>query len=299
MLDVHRLRLLRELAHRGTIAAVAEALSYTPSAVSQQLATLEREAGVSLLERTGRRVRLTPAGRSLVGHAEQVLAELERAEATLAASTGMRGRLRIGAVPSAARSLLPPVLVALGREHPGLELAVEEIDPLAAAEAVRTGDLDVALTQQYDLVPAPDSPALESVMVLSEPMYLATERPVAPADDPVRGLRADPWILGKPGTLCRTAAERICQTAGFEPRVRHQTDDFPTALALVAAGQGHALLPALGTVDCPAGVVLTELPQTSRVMLVNRSGAGAHPATTAFREAVENSIASRDTMSRS
>lgn len=288
MLDVRRLRLLRELAHRETIAAVAEAASYTPSAVSQQLAILEREAGVALLERTGRRVRLTPAGRSLVAHAEEVLAELERAEATLArARVGLTGRLRIGAFPSAARTLLPPVLVALGRDHPGLDLAVEEADPLAVAEAVRAGELDVALTQDYDLVPAPERPGLESVVVLSEPMCLASGARPADPDDPVGSFRGDPWIMGRPGTLCRAAAERICQAAGFEPRVRHQSDDFPTALALVAAGQGQALLPELGAVNAPPDVVLTRLPLSSRVVLAYRRGAGGHPATVAFREALD------------
>src|SRR5689334_517279 len=112
MLDVHRLRLLRELSYRHTIAAVAQALAYTPSAVSQQLAALEREAGIPLLERTGRRVRLNAAGQALVAHAEAVLDELERAEASLAAArTTLTGRLRIGAFPSAAQVILPPVLI--------------------------------------------------------------------------------------------------------------------------------------------------------------------------------------------
>ena len=122
MLDVRRLHLLRDLARLGTIAAVADAHAYTPSAVSQQLAALQRQAGVPLLVRTGRRVALTPAGTALVRHAETVLAELEAATATLsAARTGLSGTVRIGAFPSAVRTLLPAALVALGREHPGLD----------------------------------------------------------------------------------------------------------------------------------------------------------------------------------
>ena len=132
MIDVRRLRLLLELTRRGTITAVADALAYTPSAVSQQLAALEREAGVPLLERTGRRVALTPAGTVLAGYAESVLAVLEEASAALAATRdSLTGPLRIGAFPSAARVILPPALVALGREHPGLELMVTELDPVA------------------------------------------------------------------------------------------------------------------------------------------------------------------------
>src|SRR5919206_3749549 len=147
MLDLHRLRLLRELAYRQTIAAVAQALSYTPSAVSQQLAALEREAGVRLLERDGRRVRLTPAAETLVGHVEAMLDRLEQAEAALAAARqGISGRLRVAAFPSAGRAILPAALAALGREHPGLEITVAEMDPRRAAEALRAAELDAALT---------------------------------------------------------------------------------------------------------------------------------------------------------
>lgn len=291
MLDVHRLRLLRELSYRNTIAAVAQALTYTPSAVSQQLAILEREAGVALLERTGRRVRLTPAAHTLVAHAEAVLARLERAEAALvAAKQSLSGQLRLGAFPSAARTLLPPALVALGREHPGLELMVDELDPTDAAEALRTGTLDVALTHDYDLVPVPEHPALNSTVLLVEPLYLAATTPPDDPDDPVASFRHEPWIMGKPGTLCRSAAERICQAAGFQPRVRHQTNDFPTALALVAAGQGQALMPRLGAVNAPDGVVLTALPMMTRVSATCRRGAQAHPAIAAFGTAISEAV---------
>src|SRR6185436_16663236 len=129
MLDLHRLRLLRELSHRNTIAAVAQALAYTPSAVSQQLAALEREVGMPLLERTGRQVRLNAAARSLVAHAESVFDQLERAEAALAAArTTLVGNLRVGAFPSAAQAILPGVLVAVACRHPGLELSVVNVD---------------------------------------------------------------------------------------------------------------------------------------------------------------------------
>lgn len=291
MLDLHRLRLLRELAYRETIAAVAEALTYTPSAVSQQLAVLEREAGVPLLERTGRRVTLTPAARTLVAHAEELLARMERAEAALAvARMNVTGTLRIGAFPSAARVILPDSLVALGRDCPDLELMIEEFDPALAAEAVRTGELDTALTHDYDLVPVPEHPALESTVVLTEPMYVAS--PSAPHDpsDPVGSFRHDWWIMGRPGSLCRIAAERICQAAGFQPRIRVQSDDFPTVLALVAAEQGHAVMPRLGTVNAPAGVVLTPLPIAARVAMTHRRGGSAHPAIAAFRRSVGHAV---------
>jgi DNA-binding transcriptional LysR family regulator len=291
MLDLHRLRLLRELAYRETIAAVAEALTYTPSAVSQQLAVLEREAGVPLLERTARRVRLTPAARTLVVHAEDILSRMEHAEAALAQTrTTVTGTLRIGAFPSAARVLLPAALVALGRDCPNLELMIEELDPALAAEALRTGALDAALTQDYDLVPTPGHPAMESTVALTEPMYVASRSAPRDPDDPVGSFRDDWWIMGRPGNQCRLAAERVCQVAGFQPRIRHQSDDFPTVLALVAADQGHAIMPRLGTVNAPTGVVLTPLPITARIAITHRRGASTHPAIAAFRRAVGHAV---------
>jgi DNA-binding transcriptional LysR family regulator len=291
MLDLRRLRLLRELAYRETIAAVAEALAFTPSAVSQQLAVLEREAGVPLLERTGRRVRLTPAARTLVAHAEDVLARMERAEAALGvARRNVTGTLRIGAFPSAARVILPNALVALGRHCPELELMIEEFDPALAAEALRTGELDAALTQAYDLVPVPEHPALESSVVLTEHMYVASHSAPRDPGDPVGSFRDDWWIMGKPGNLCRLAAERVCQAAGFQPRIRHQTDDFPTVLALVAADQGQAVMPRLGTVNAPAGVVLTPLPIAAQVAVTHRRGGSEHPAIAAFRRSVGQAV---------
>jgi DNA-binding transcriptional LysR family regulator/prolyl-tRNA editing enzyme YbaK/EbsC (Cys-tRNA(Pro) deacylase) len=293
MLDVRRMRLLRELAYRGTIAAVAQALSYTPSAVSQQLAVLEREAGVPLLTRTGRNVILTPAGQMLVGHAEVVLERLEQAAAELAtASAGLTGTLRIGVFPSAARQLLPHTLATLAQEHPGLEPMIDEIDPADVAELVRTGDLDAALVHEYDLVPTGPDLALATEPLLDEPMYLATPNPPAGGADPVQDSAQQPWIMGRPGTLCHDMAVRACQSAGFSPRIRHRIDDFTAVLALVAAGQGVALVPHLATVDVPATVVLAPLPMRRRTHVVFRRGAGRSPAvlalTAALRAAVEH-----------
>ncbi|HEU4511775.1 LysR family transcriptional regulator [Jiangella sp. DSM 45060] len=292
MLDVHRLRLLRELAYRDTIAAVAQALSYTPSAVSQQLAILEREAGVSLLERSGRRVQLTPIARRLVTHTEAILDQLERAESSIAATKAqLTDVLRIGAFPSAARAILPPALAILGHDHPGLEFTVVEADPVVAADLTRTGELDVALTHDYDHVPQPDHPALTSTVVLSESLFLAATQPPDPSGNPVASFRGAAWVLGSPGTLCRLAVERICQAAGFTPQVRHRIDDFPTALALVAAGQGVAIVPRLATVDPPAGLTFTELPEQRRVALTHRRGGEQRPALAALHTVVTRAVA--------
>lgn len=196
MLDVRRLRLLRELAHLGTIAAVAEALAFSPSAVSQQLSVLEREAGVPLLERTGRRVALTPAGRNLVRHTEAVLELLEQAGAELAhARTRPAGPLRIGAYPSAVRALLPAALAELASRHPELEAMVTEVDPAAVAGALRAGELDVALVHEYDLVPGePEDGIALTGPVFAEPLYLA-----ARSAGPLAGHRDSPWITSPHG----------------------------------------------------------------------------------------------------
>ncbi|HEX6871006.1 MAG TPA: LysR family transcriptional regulator [Micromonosporaceae bacterium] len=288
MLDVRRLRLLRDLAHLGTIAAVAKAHTYTPSAVSQQLATLEREAGVPLLERTGRRVTLTPAAVRLVRHAEAVLAALERAVADLAAeAAGLSGPLRIGAFPSAVRTLLPAALVRLGRDHPGLELMVRELDPAEMPDALRERTVDVGLTHDYDLAPDNPEPGLDAVPLLDETVYLAVpEAWREVAKDPVRAARDSAWIMGSAGTLCHTVALRVCRAAGFKPRIRHHADDFATVLALVAAGQGVSLVPHLAATQVPGNVRLMPLTARRRTRIAYRTGAAAHPAVAATVAAV-------------
>jgi DNA-binding transcriptional LysR family regulator len=298
MLDVRKLRLLRELARCGTIAAVAETLSYTPSAVSQQLAALEREAGVPLLQRSGRRVTLTPAGAALAGQTEAILALLEQAGAALAAArAGLSGPLRIGAFPTAVRTILPAALVALGRDHPGLELMVTELDPAGVPDALRSGTLDIALTHEYDYVPTAPDPALATEPLLEEAIYLASSGPPpepseqpAPSEDAIRCHRDAPWIMASPGTLCHAMAVRACQAAGFAPRIRHHADDFVTVLALVAAGQGVALVPQLGAIGPPADVTLTALPTRRRTRIAYRNGTRHQPPVSACIAAIRASV---------
>lgn len=275
MLDPRKLRLLRELAHRGTIAAVAEAMAFTPSAVSQQLAALEREAGVPLLERTGRTVALTPAGHLLVEHARAVLEHLDRAQAAMAATrTGLSGPFRIGAFPTAARTILPPALKALRAAHPGLEPMVDEIDPADVSAALRAGELDVALVHEYDFVPPVIDASVETEALFAEPVYLTNRKSLLEARD-------DSWIMSKPGTLCHTMAIRACQAAGFEPRVSHHVDDFDAVLSFAAHGLGVAMIPKLAARPTE-GVTLTPLPISRRTLTAFRRGYGRHPAIRAF-----------------
>ena len=290
MLDIRKLRLLRELDRLGTIAAVAQAFSYTPSAVSQQLTALEREAGVPLIRRVGRRVELTPAGTGLAARAEPVLALLEEAAAALATERGeLAGELRIGAFPTAVRTLLPGALVALGSAHPRLELLVTELDPADVPDALRTGMLDIALVHEYDYVPAGPDPALERRPLLAETIFLASAEPLpGPPEDAIRLCAGLPWIAASPGTLCYLMAERLCQASGFSPRIRHRADDFATVLALVAAGQGVALVPELALPDAPETVVLTALTARRRTLIACRAGTSAHPAIAACGDAIKS-----------
>ncbi len=289
MLDVRKMRLLRELARLGTVVAVADALSYTPSAVSQQLSALEREAGVPLMKRSGRGVVLTAAGADLAERAGPVLALLEEASAALAAARSeLTGELRIGAFPTAVRTLLPAALVALGAEHPRLELHVTELDPAAVPDALRTGALDIALVHEYDYVPAAPDPALETLSLLTETIFLATPEPGRAS---LGDCAAAPWIVGSPGTLCNLMAVRLCQSAGFTPRIRHYADDFAAVLILVAAGQGVALVPELALADCPAAVALTALPARRRTFIACRAGAAGHPANSACAAALQSAAA--------
>ncbi|MEV7197548.1 LysR family transcriptional regulator [Streptomyces sp. NPDC093510] len=307
MLDVRRLHLLRELDRRGTIAAVAEALTFTASAVSQQLGVLEREAGVPLLERSGRRVILTPAGRSLVAHADAVLNRLEQAVAELAgARDGIGGPLRIGTYPSGGHTIVPHALAELTCRHPLLEPMVREIDSARVSDGLRAGELDVALVHDYDFVPATPDTTVDEVPLLEEPMYLVTRA----GSEATRNGKGNgngngngktlaallgscaevPWITARDGTTGHAMAVRACQAAGFQPRIRHQVNDFRTVLALVAAGQGAGFVPEMAAVPSPAGVVLTELPLFRRSKVAFRAGGGAHPAIAAFVDAATTAV---------
>ncbi|MFI8895759.1 LysR family transcriptional regulator [Streptomyces paradoxus] len=303
MLDVRRLRLLRELDRRGTIAAVAEALAFTASAVSQQLGVLEREAGVPLLERSGRRVVLTPAGRILVTHADAVLERLELAVSQLAgAREGIGGPLQIGTFPSGGPAIVPATLAELARRHPALEPMVREIDSARVSDGLRAGELDVALVHDYDFVPASPDTTVDQVPVLEEPMYLATGRstdsapaagPTTPGDTLAELLgpwATSPWITAREGTTGHAMAVRACQAAGFQPRIRHQVNDFRTVLALAAIGQGAGFVPEMATAHAPEGVALTRLPLFRRSKVAFRAGGGSHPAIAAFVAAVRTAV---------
>jgi DNA-binding transcriptional LysR family regulator len=294
-LDVRRLRVLRELAERGTVAATAEALSFTPSAVSQQLSALEREAGVVLLEREGRRLALTDAGRTLVAHADAVLAQLERAEAELqAGAEEITGTLRIAAFSSFARSVLPGVAAAMLR-HPRLDVHVRDAEPQDSVPLLRLGELDVVLAQRFPYVPRDFGPAFHVVDLFGDPLHLAT----GPAHDDVTpafaALAGRPWVAGHPGTSCHEVVLHACHAAGHEPRIVGFSNDFAVVLSLVAQDVGIALVPEIAHDQAPPEVRLRALdpPLERRVLAIVRAGSEKRPAIAALLAELEAASADR------
>jgi DNA-binding transcriptional LysR family regulator len=292
MLDVRRLRVLREFAARGTIAATADALGYSPPAVSQQLAALEREAGVDLLERNGRVRRLTPAGEELVARTESVLRELEAAEAALErTATTAAGVLRAAAFPSAHRALLPRALVRLRAEHPDLEVQTRELEPEDSLPKLKLGELDLVLAQEYDFAPATADRALERTPLLEDPLRLAVPERFDAGEAIELGRHAEtPWVAGRQGSFCHAVVLHVCRAAGVEPRITHFTNDFATAYGLVAAGAGFALVPDLAGPP-PPGVRLMPSTQpipSRRIFAAVRAGSSARPAVAACLEALRN-----------
>jgi len=300
MLDLRRLRLLRELAARGTIGAVAESLSYSPSAVSQQLAQLEREAGVPLLERVGRNVRLTAAAQTLVTHTDALLARIEEAEADLeAAAEQVTGTVRVATFQSAGLYLLAPALRRLAAEHPALRVEVIDMEPEASMPAVALGSLDLALGDEYPFLPRPPDPRLDLVPLVEEQfrLMLPSDHPLAKDGRPVpvAALRDEGWAIGKDHGHFAELVIRACRAlGGFEPDVRHRSDDLLMLLALVAHGQAVTLLPDLVRAEREPLVAvrdLAEAPLRRTVLSAIRHGSARRPALIALLEALRGTAA--------
>ena len=287
MLDPVRLRLLCELAHRGTMTAVGEACGYTSSAVSQQLATLERETGVRLYERDGRRVRITAEGHRLVRHAHAVLAALEVAEADLRAATTPRGPLRVTSFATAVVAHGLPAVATARERYPDLRVQIREGEPAAAVEALRAGRCEVAITYTYSLLPGPAPAGLQVEALGTEPILLALP-PARPTTD-LAALADAEWIAGSHLRADHDLAERVCATAGFVPRIAHTADDYGLVLRMVAHGLGCALVPELaaavsGVPDGVRLVPLTGVVPTRVTHAVTRPAIAADPAVKAFLE---------------
>lgn len=260
MLDVRRMRVFREIARQGSIAGAARALSFTPSAVSQQVAKLEQEAGTALLERSPRSICLTEAGRILAEHAEVILERLALAEAEVRAGAPPSERiLRVGSFPTAGATLLPAALAALARQHPTTEVTVAGLDPLVSLERVASGELDLGILFEYDRVDLPAPPMLQRDLLLEEAIHVVLPRthPTASRRSvPLTELADEAWIRSQPASSCHPFTERTCRAAGFEPRIAFEFDDYQTMLNLVAAAAGIAFAPTLTLAATHPDVVL-------------------------------------------
>lgn len=265
MLDVRRMRVLREVAAKGSFSAAAESLSYTQSAISQQVAALEREAGTTLVERGARGVRLTDAGRALVDHADVILARLADAEAELDAIAGLRaGRVRLVAFPSAGATIIPPAIARFRAAHPEVELTLRPAEPEDGMAMVRSGEADVALTIEPPESCGISVDGIARTVLLEDPMFV-----VLPAGHPLARRRRltladlanESWIIGSGSGTCPDAQIVLdnCRGAGFEPHVAFRSDDYPAIQGFVAAGVGVSLIPKLALVTALEDVVVRSL----------------------------------------
>lgn len=279
MIDVRRLRLLAELAREGTIAAVARKLDYSASAVSQQLIALEREAGVPLLERDGRRVRLTPAAHALVERADRIFIELEAAQADLDRTRGdPAGPLTLAAFPSALTRLVVPALAQLRTRYPGLAPTVLQSEPEQGIRALRAGHVDILVSKHYGAT-APPTGGLDHRPLLQEPVLVIgpASRQASPAVE-LGDLAHERWIAGASGTAFGELVEQACRAVGFEPDIAHRADDVAVQLALVDAGFGLTMLPGLAVPEAHTRQAQTMSPTPTRhIDAITRRGADRRP----------------------
>lgn len=261
MLDVRRLRVLREVATRGSFSAAAEALGYTQPAISRHVALLERETGTILLERRPGGVRLTDAGELLVRHAVTILARLRDAEEELDELLGMRtGKLRMSTLTSAAATLVPPAIAEFRRRLPGVELSVSMVEPGSVLPLLRGGEIDLALCNEAGHLDLPDT---EGLVLFEEPMLIALPEwhPLAARKRvDLAELSGERWMLGTDHS-CPDAGRfaRACHAAGFEPDIAFNNDDYTAVLGFVAAGVGVAPVPDMVARTAPAGVSICAL----------------------------------------
>ncbi|GAB2455883.1 DNA-binding transcriptional LysR family regulator [Conyzicola lurida] len=292
MLDLRRLRLLRELKIRGTITAVAEAFSYSPSSVSQQLALLETEAGVPLLTKSGRRVQLTPQAEVLVAHTHQLLERMELMESELVSSlTEVRGTVRLAVFQSAALGIIPQALTLLADEHPALRVEITQREPENALFEVWAREFDLVIAEQYPGHAAPREPDLDRVALCADELRLGV-----PAGRGIRSL-ADaaelPWVMEPRGTASRHWSEQVCRRAGFEPDVRFETADLQAHIRLIESGNAVAILPDLVWSGREPSVELVRLTgsPTRTVFTSVREASRERPTIVACRDILRRSVA--------
>ena len=285
MLDVTRLRVLVAVARYGSVTAAAQALNYAQPSVSHHISRLEAETGARLLQRAGRGVRLTDAGRLLAERAEEIIGRLDAAENELAAHVGLRqGRVRLAAFPSALAAIVPAAAARLEAETPGMDLMLTEAEPPEALRMLRAGQVDVALVFRHFLdsdagPPDTDDEGARGLLLLDEPVLMVTQAAAEPGPADLAAYADRRWIAGC--ERCRGCLLRQCAAAGFVPKISFTTDDFVAVQALVAAGLGVTTLPglALRAARHP-GICATPLPGARRHVFAMTYGEPPDPPAT-------------------
>jgi DNA-binding transcriptional LysR family regulator len=301
MLDVRRLRVLREVAIHGSFSAAADALAYTQSAVSQNIAALERETGTKLVDRGSRGVRLTQGGEALVRHTEAVLQRLAEAEAELEAIAGLRtGRVRLGTFPSAGASIVPPAIAAFRDRHPAVDVAVGVGEPPELIAQMKAGEHDLAVLIEMNPDDRPDD-GIERIPLLDDPMYvvLPTRHRLAHLPEiPLQELAAEHWMFGSPLGSCpdTSIVLRACHMAGFEPQIALSSDDYSAIQGFIASGVGVALIPELGLATIRDDVIVKPMagtPAARYIVAAAPLGGYRSPGTAAMLEILEEVSAAR------
>lgn len=304
VIDLKRLRVLREVERRGTVSAAAVALHLTPSAVSQQITGLSRDLGVPLLEKQGRGIRLTGQAHVLLGHAAVVSEQLDRARADLAAwSEGVVGQVRLGALATGITSIVGPAVARLRQSHPGLDVSVREVEPPSAFELLEIGELDIVVAVDYRDAPLRSDRRYTRVDLLTDRMDVVLPEHHPLATDAARrdGIRLDllageRWVSSAPTDPCSMIMTAVCAVAGFSPDVRHHTQEWDAAAALVAAGAGVALVPRLAQPLRPTGLVTCPVlgsPASRLIFAIARAGAQAAPPALTMMDALVQVAAER------
>jgi DNA-binding transcriptional LysR family regulator len=296
MVDLRRLRALRAVADHGTLAAAADALHLTPSAVSQQLSGLERDVGHPLLEPAGRSVRLTPAAHVLLGHADALFAQLEKLEGDLAAQDAApRGEVRIGGFPTALASLVAPAARPLHAVAPAVALRIREAETPEAVAMLVARDVDLILGMECSSAPGRDDTRFHREELLGDILdaVVATDHPLAGRSRiDLAELAGEWWVAPPIGWSCDEVFQAGCRASGFSPRVAHRAGDWQAVMGLVAGGLGSSLVPRLAHTAPPAGVVIIPLvgvPPKRHVFMACRAGAESAPAIRAVLDAIAGS----------
>ncbi|MEO8220554.1 MAG: LysR substrate-binding domain-containing protein [Specibacter sp.] len=299
MLNIVRLRVLRELYHRKTLSAVAAALSYSTSAVSQQVRLLEKEVGVPLVEPSGRRLQLTPQGLILVAHAEQILDLVERAEADVSMSVSQpRGVVKVAAFQSAALTIIPDAIAELRRLYPELSVEFEQGEPEYTMPSLASSEYDLVIAESFPGLPLPTQPGIAVTTIMEDPLWLVMDETIADGLDPSRDLIAQlaeaRWAVETAASASRTWLTNQCRKAGFEPKVVCSSEDVSVHLRFVEAGLAVAVLPGLSLVG--ASTTTRRFPtsgmQNRQILLTTREASAQRPAIAAVSAAIHRAAMS-------